>query len=100
MFAIILETARLAGVIKNRSPDQTQISVSLPKDLLVKIEARAKSLNITRSAYFVHLVRNDLREPGSFTLHPEPAPIYPLRADEGLIAADEAPEYRIKKKKP
>jgi hypothetical protein len=55
---------------KERSPDQTAISVSIRKDLLAMIDARADSLNMTRSQYLAVLAQHDLSKGGRIVLQP------------------------------
>jgi hypothetical protein len=57
--------------VKERSPDQTAISVSISRDLLALIDARAQSLNLTRSRYLALLAQQDLTKGGPLVI---PAP--------------------------
>ena len=54
--------------MKTRSPDQTAICISLSRELLAKIDARATSFNIPRSQYFALLALDDVSKGGSFPL--------------------------------
>ncbi len=60
--------------MKDRSPDQTAVSISLPKDLLARIDARAKSLGMPRSRYLALLAKTDVEQGGGLVLRPEPHP--------------------------
>ena len=57
-----------------RKPDQTAISVSMSRELLSQIDARAARLGLNRSTYLASLVRNDLVEKGALVLQEKPAP--------------------------
>jgi hypothetical protein len=54
--------------LKERSKDQTAISVSLPKPVLSQIDQRAKDLGIGRSRYLVWLAQHDLAKGGELTV--------------------------------
>lgn len=54
--------------IKPRSQGQTAISVSLPLDLLERVDTRAAALGLNRSQYLAQLARNDLLERGELVL--------------------------------
>ena len=54
--------------VKERSPDQTAISVSISRDLLALIDARAQSLNLTRSRYLALLAQQDLTKGGPLVI--------------------------------
>jgi hypothetical protein len=58
---------------KERSPDQTAISVSIRKDLLAMIDARAETLNMTRSQYLAVLAQHDLSRGGRLVIQPPDA---------------------------
>ena len=58
-----------------RRASQTAISISMSKDLLVRIDERASALSLTRSQYIAQLARQDLVKRGELTLHETP-PIY------------------------
>ena len=49
-----------------RGQNQTGVSISLTKDLLEEIDARARLLGITRSQYLIQLARRDLAERPEF----------------------------------
>lgn len=51
-----------------RSENQTAISVSMTREMVAEIDARAKSLGLNRSQYLVLLARNDLVEGGEMVL--------------------------------
>lgn len=55
---------------KERSTDQTAISVSIKKDLLAMIDARAESLSMTRSQYLAVLAQHDLSRGGRLAIQP------------------------------
>jgi len=53
---------------------------SVNRELLEQIDARAKSLGMTRSAYIVHVVRNDLlRGAADLNIVAESPPSYTTR---------------------
>ena len=54
--------------MKERSKDQTAISVSLPKPVLSQIDQRAKDLGVGRSRYLVWLAQHDLAKGGELTV--------------------------------
>jgi len=54
--------------LKERSKDQTAISVSLPKPVLSQIDQRAKDLGVGRSRYLVWLAQHDLAKGGELTV--------------------------------
>jgi len=54
--------------LKDRSSDQTAISVSLPRDVLAKIDERAKDLGVARSRYLVWLAQHDLAKGGELAI--------------------------------
>ena len=54
--------------LKERSKDQTAISVSLPKPVLSQIDQRAKDLGVGRSRYLVWLAQHDLAKGGEMTV--------------------------------
>lgn len=49
---------------KDRAPDQTAVSISLPKDLLTSIDERAAKLGLNRSRYLGLIAQQDLHNPG------------------------------------
>jgi len=51
-----------------RAPDQTAISVSIGKELLGKIDARAEALGLSRSQYLANLARTDVVRGGDMIL--------------------------------
>ena len=68
--------------MKERSKDQTAISVSLPKTILAQIDDRAKDLGVGRSRYLVWLAQHDLAKGGELAIPllknlPQPAPAMP-----------------------
>ena len=54
--------------MKKRSPDQCAISVSLSKELLADIDARAKALDLSRSQYLSLIARTDIVQGGPLTI--------------------------------
>ena len=60
--------------MKERSPDKTAVSISLPKDLLAEIDARARSLGMTRSRYLTFLAQQDLTKGGPLVIPPRETP--------------------------
>ena len=58
-----------------RSPDQAVVSISLPKDLLAKIDTRATALGMPRSRYLAFLAKTDVDRGGALTLEPRPEPV-------------------------
>ena len=56
--------------MKDRSPDQAVISISLPKELLARIDARAASLNMPRSRYLTFLAKSDIERGGALVIAP------------------------------
>lgn len=84
-----------------RAPDQTAISVSIGKELLAKIDARAAGLGLSRSQYLANLARNDVATGGDLLLKESSSAT--LQAAESAAvqaAAQEAVSYRkpVKKK--
>ena len=57
--------------MKERSADQTAVSISLSKDLLTLIDARARYFNLSRSRYLAILAQQDLTKGGPLVM---PAP--------------------------
>lgn len=55
---------------KKRNPENTAISLSLPKDLLARIDSRADSLGLSRSNYLCQIAEADLRKPGPLVISP------------------------------
>ena len=55
-----------------RAKDQTAISISLPKRLRAEIDARARSLHISRSEYLIRLAAADVKRGGPMVLQPDP----------------------------
>ena len=73
-------SVRLLSLVKERSPDQTAVSISLPRDLLAKIDTRAAALNMPRSRYLALVAQQDLTKGGPLVipspdLPPEPTPL-------------------------
>jgi hypothetical protein len=58
--------------LKERSADQTVVSISLPRDLLEKIDARAESLHMPRSRYLALLAKTDIDRGGAMVIDPGP----------------------------
>lgn len=54
-----------------RSTDQTVVSISIPKDLLSKIDARAASLKLPRSHYLARLAKRDVKHGGALVIDPD-----------------------------
>lgn len=67
-FLLPCDDAVLIMSVPQRSPDQTAISVSIGKELLVKIDARAASLGLSRSQYLANLARHDVLSGGDLLL--------------------------------
>jgi len=51
-----------------RSPGQTAISISMAKEELTAIDARAASLNLPRSKYLALLAQRDIAAGGALTI--------------------------------
>ena len=88
-----------------RAPDQTAISVSIGKELLAKIDLRAKALGISRSQYLANLARADVVRGGDLVLKEEinSAPSQALLVAEAAaeqLAAAEVSYRKAHKKKP
>ena len=68
----------MANNVRPRSPDQTAISVSITKELLARIDARANELGLSRSRYIAVVTQIDIAKGGSLTIPTqgavEPAP--------------------------
>jgi len=58
----------MANNVKPRSPDQTAISVSITKDLLARIDARANEVGLTRSRYIAVVTQIDIAKGGPLTI--------------------------------
>lgn len=54
-----------------RSPDQTIVSISLPKELLTMVDDRARSLGMNRSQYLSRVARADVKAGGEWTIVPQ-----------------------------
>ena len=54
--------------VRERSAEQTAISVSLTKELLTQIDARADSLGLPRSRYIALLAQHDIARGGLLTI--------------------------------
>lgn len=78
--------------MKERSPSETGISISMPKQLLAEADRRAKALGMKRSEYLQKLIRNDLIKAGVFGVVPDPrletSESYPEYRDRSQLAAD------------
>jgi hypothetical protein len=57
--------------VKPRSPEQTAVSISLPRELLARIDARARSLGMPRSRYLAHVAQTDIEHGGALTVVPK-----------------------------
>jgi hypothetical protein len=64
-----------------RSDRQTAISVSIPKELLDLVDARAQAIGLNRSAYIGLLLRQDLATKDNLTVHETPSPSKPESPD-------------------
>jgi len=66
--------------VKERSPENTSVCISLEKDLLAEIDKRAKSYGLTRSRYLALLAKHAINTNGALALETQsaPAPIKPL----------------------
>ena len=79
--------------VKERSKDQTAISVSLPKSILAQIDDRANDLGVGRSRYLVWLAQHDIARGGDLTIPlvkklPPPVPNEPpLPTDDTIELA-------------
>lgn len=62
---------------KSRRPENAQISISLERDLLDAIDARARSMSMTRSAYLVHLAKLDMLDQAEIRPLPENIRAFP-----------------------
>src|SRR5512137_2478912 len=75
----------MANHVKPRSPEQTAISVSITKELLARIDARANELGLSRSRYIAVIAQIDIAEGGPLTIPTqgavEPAPPVNLTAE-------------------
>ena len=58
----------MANHVKLRSQDQTAISVSITKDLLIRIDNRATELGLTRSRYIAVVAQIDIAKGGPLTI--------------------------------
>lgn len=74
-----------------RSDHITAISVSIPKDLLALVDQRATSLNMNRSQYLAQLVRGDIIEGGTLTIHESPKS--PSLAATKVVGSRELTKY-------
>ena len=54
--------------MKDRSSDQTAVSISLPRAILAQIDERARDLGIGRSRYLVWLAQHDLIKGGELAI--------------------------------
>jgi hypothetical protein len=70
----------MANHVKPRSAAQTAISVSLTKELLARIDARAGALGLARSRYIAVLAQQDIEKSGPLTIaaEDEPEPTAPI----------------------
>jgi len=85
--------------VKDRAPDQTAVSISLPKDILSQIDARAGALGIPRSRYLSIIALQDISKGGPLQLETNqidlPAEVYQFL----LIAIPALAEYEQRKGK-
>ena len=58
----------MANHVKLRSQDQTAISVSITRDLLIRIDNRAAELGLTRSRYIAVVAQIDIAKGGPLTI--------------------------------
>jgi hypothetical protein len=78
--------------LKDRSPDHSVISFSLPSVLLARIDDRAASLNIPSSRCLALLARSDVDRGGALKIDPspgagsEPPSVDPAREVEQFLA--------------
>lgn len=85
-----------------RKPDQTAISVSMPKALLADIDARCSRLGLKRSEYLASLARNDLvagrelvlRELHSVAPETSSAPAHPMATEVVESALSKYPKRK------
>ena len=84
---------RVSGMAqKRRSPQNTQITISLEKELVEKIDLAAAEDDRARSNFIVHVIKQYIEA--------HAANIYPVHREEVSHAADETgPDYKIKKRK-
>lgn len=66
--------------VRERSSEQTAISVSITKDLLAQIDARTTSLGLTRSRYIAILAQQDIAKGGPLLIatHDKSQPVPPI----------------------
>jgi len=71
--------------VKERSPEQTAISVSITKDLLSRIDNRASEVGLSRSRYIAVIAQIDIAKGGPLTIPTQgavqPAPPVNLTAE-------------------
>jgi metal-responsive CopG/Arc/MetJ family transcriptional regulator len=75
---------------KQRTAEQTAISISLPKQLLAQIDDRAAALGLNRSQYLNVLARNDLASRAALKL----VETYPMTEAEA-VAERKAEAMRV-----
>ena len=70
---------------KQRSNDQTAISISLSKGLLAEIDARAKALGLSRSQFLAQIARTNIDQGGPLVIPAvdtaQPSKIVDLKAE-------------------
>ena len=91
----------MATPIKERSPEQTAISVSITKDLLALIDGRANALGLTRSRYIAVVTQQDITKGGPLVIaaqdesQPEPpVELTPTALDFLKIAVPALTQYQ------
>lgn len=79
---------------KKRNPENTAVSVSLPKELLARMDARARSLGLNRSTYLCRIAETDLRTSGPLVI----SPVNSKKVDQAILEAAEISLSRAKAK--
>ncbi len=64
----------MRNIVKERSPENTSVCISLEKDLLEEIDKRAKSYGLPRSRYLALIAKHAVSKNGASPLEPQPAP--------------------------
>lgn len=81
MSTVLIDVRRINGYVILMTPDrtkperaegQTVVSISMSKDLLAAIDARAKALRLKRADYLRRLAYNDIETGGDFVLRSGP----------------------------
>lgn len=85
-----------------RKPDQTAISISMSRQLLADLDARASLLGLTRSQYLAQLARNDIATGGGMVIRELPKSSSPAAHPIATAVVEEAIYSKKKrsKKKP